>query len=155
MRAAPAFQVSLRRFAIWRAAVLTLYLLGAASSVGWLASREWPVGWGVIGASLVASVLLAAATLALWRTAPADLRWDGVCWHLARPGGEALPGMLTIAIDLGPWMLLRFEPANAAGRTSTVWLPAQRRGIEPQWHALRCAVHSPQPAPVDDSGSNA
>jgi hypothetical protein len=38
MRAAPAFQVTLRRFAFWRAAVLTLYLLGVATLLAWLAT---------------------------------------------------------------------------------------------------------------------
>jgi hypothetical protein len=40
-------------------------------------------------------------------------------------------------------MLLRFTPDAPARMT---WLPVQRRGLEAQWHALRCAVYSPRPA---------
>jgi hypothetical protein len=53
-----------------------------------------------------------------------------------------MPGNVAVVIDLGPWMLLRFT-ADAPPRTT--WLPVQRRGLEAQWHALRCAVYSPRP----------
>jgi hypothetical protein len=155
MRAAPAFQVSLRRFAIWRAAVLTLYVLGAAATLAWLVTRERPVAWGLVAMALLALAALAVAARALWRIAPADLRWDGLVWHLARPNRDALQGTLSVAIDLGSWMLLRFAPSSGTGAraTAAIWLPVQRRGIEAQWHALRCAVHSPHPVARDDSAT--
>jgi hypothetical protein len=36
-------------------------------------------------------------------------------------------------------------------RRRATWLPVQRRGIERQWHALRCSVHSPHAAPGHDT----
>ena len=144
MRSAPAFQISLRRFAIWRAAVLVLFLLGISVVAAWLAGRDGPLGWALIAAAASALAVSTVLARALWQTPPADLRWDGLCWHLARAGNEAASGGVTVAIDLGPWMLLRFTPMPGAGAHPIVWLPVQRLGSEAHWHALRCAVHSPQ-----------
>jgi hypothetical protein len=56
-----------------------------------------------------------------------------------------------VAIDLGGWLLLRFyaEPVRRAagdamrrGRTPA-WIAVQRRGLEADWHAIRCTVYSP------------
>ena len=87
---------------------------------------------------VAAALLLLACAVSLWRVPAQSLRWDGQVWQLDDVSGE-----LTAAIDLGPWMLLKFAP-EMPGRTS--WLPVQRRGLETQWHALRCAVYSPRPA---------
>jgi hypothetical protein len=155
MRAAPAFQVSLRRFAVWRTAVFGLFVFGAAILMRWWFARDAPHGGGLPAAAIAALVALSAAAHTLWRTAPADLRWDGVCWHLMRPGNEGLEGSISVAIDLGAWMLLRFAPASTTGPTQVIWLPAQRRGIEADWHALRCAVHSPHPSGRRSGGPGA
>jgi len=138
MRASPACQVSLRRFGVWRAAVLGLGLLGVASVTAWLASREEALSAQLASAIGLAALMMAALVASLLRTPAADLRWDGQVWQLG-----AMPGDLTVVLDLGPWMLLRFT-AGAPARTT--WLPVQRRGLEGQWHALRCAVYSPRPA---------
>jgi len=148
MRASPSFQVALRRFGIWRGVVLALAVLGCAAMFAWLLGRD---PWVPLEAASVALAALATAGLAvsLSRVEAADLRWDGRCWHLSRPAaphGEPVPGELRVAMDLGPWMLLRFMASAPASRARVVWLPAQRRGLESQWHALRCAVHAPQPA---------
>ena len=137
MRASPACQVSLQRFGAWRVAVCSLALAGAAAMTGWLIGRESPVaiGW-MMPAAAVALAILALA-VSLWRVPAQSLRWDGQAWQL-----DAAPGELSVAIDLGPWMLLRFTP-GASSRTR--WLPVQRRGLEAQWHALRCAVYAPRP----------
>lgn len=151
MRAAPACQFSLKRFGMWRAAVLLLAVLGAAAIAAWTIGRESPLASAApIGAALA---LMALATLAasLIRMPPVDLRWDGRIWHLGPASGEPTPGELRVAIDLGSWMLLRFTPVVPDARPKVVWVPAQRRGLEPQWHALRCAVYSPRPAPAEDA----
>jgi hypothetical protein len=109
----------------------------------------------VLVCGLVATIAAVAWLMrGLTRLAPLGLRWDGQCWHLAASGPaaqEAVPGDLTVAIDLGVWMLLRFEPAASARRAAPSWIPVQRRGIESQWHALRCAVHSPRAAAQADA----
>ena len=138
MRASPACQVSLRRFGVWLAAVFALTAEGAAAMAAWLASRQTPISIELMmfaGLTLLVSFALAVS---LWRVPAQSLRWDGKVWHL-----DTAPGELKVAVDLGPWMLLLFTP-QAPGRAS--WLPVQRRGLEVQWHALRCAIHSPRVA---------
>jgi hypothetical protein len=154
MRASPAFEVSLHRFGVWRGAVLLLGTLGVAALVAWALTREGSIDSAVmIGCALAAGVLL-WLTLSLVRVPAVGLRWDGLLWHVGPPGASAdksLPGDVTVVIDLGPWMLLRFKPTAPEARPRVTWLPVQRRGIETQWHALRCSVYSPHPAPIADT----
>ena len=153
MRAAPAFQVSLHRFGVWRSAVLTLAALAMATMVAWLLTQERPieiVAWVSATASVVAIGGLAASAL---RVPPVDLGWDGQTWSVRRGPGEPAPGDLHVAIDLGRWMLLRFSPAGPAA--PAIWLPVQRLGLESQWHALRCSIYSPHPTPGADATGEA
>jgi hypothetical protein len=102
-------------------------------------------------------IALVVAAAGLMRQPAADLRWDTRCWHLRRPSpgsGAATPGNLTIALDLGIWMLLRFNPDPAFRPRRTTWLPVQRHGVEADWHALRCAVYCARPALGIDAGPN-
>jgi hypothetical protein len=95
-------------------------------------------------------MIVVVVTASLVAVKPVSLRWDGRDWHLGAPnlaGHEPVAGVLRMSVDLGAWMLLRFEPASAGAVVRPVWLPAQRRGLETQWHALRCAIHSPRAAP--------
>jgi hypothetical protein len=72
------------------------------------------------------------------------LRWDGGCWWF-QPAGHAdeRAGRLRAAIDLGFWMLLRFDADNATGPPDVgrVWL-AFDRAAAPRAAALRAAVYS-------------
>ena len=150
MRAAPALQVSLRRFGLWQGGVLVLAGLAIATLTAWLVTHERPVEtfvWAATGLWMIAVVALAASAL---RVPAADLRWDGRAWYLGSGAGDPLAGDLSVAIDLGRWMLLRFTPAVPPD-ASVRWLPVQRLGIESQWHALRCSVYAPRPMPGDDS----
>ena len=148
MRAAPAFHVSLHRFGVWRAAVIALAVVVAAALTAWLMTGEAPVGMASGPGAAAVLTALVALTLSLLRTPPCDLRWDGSAWTLGRTGCEPSPGALLVAVDLGGWMLLRFIPAAPA---RAIWLPVQRLGLEAQWHALRCSVYSPRPAPAADA----
>lgn len=148
MRAAPAIQVSLNHFGAWRAAMLVLTLFGVLALGGWLAGRD-----GLSAAHRGISMVVAAGVL-LWlcmslaRLPAVQLAWDGQRWTLkptAPARAEPIAGEITVGIDLGPWMLLRFRPATSSRWARPSWLPVQRRGLEPQWHALRCAVYSPRP----------
>lgn len=142
MRASPACQVVLKRFGVWRAAVTGLALLSVACIVSWLATRGSPITPGLVGSVIAATVGTIFLLRSLLRMPQRQLRWDGQVWHLA-----TVPGELAVVVDLGAWMLLRFAPADSTRATRAVWLPVQRRGLEAQWHALRCAVYSPRPAP--------
>jgi hypothetical protein len=136
---------------MWRGAVWVLATFGVAAMAAWLILRESQFTSPTSIAAALGVVLLVALGASLARTPTVDLRWDGRMWHLGPASGEPVSGDLSVAIDLGPWMLLRFSPAAPEARARTTWLPAQRRGLEYQWHALRCAVYSPRPAPAEDA----
>jgi hypothetical protein len=126
--------------------LIQLALVAAAASVAaWWAAAQWhaPDGWSALG-SLVAG--LAAVALARRHVVePAHrLGWDGSGWSLAKPGSEVLAGQVALMIDLGGWMLLRFRP-EGAGRRGSTWLPMSERSAAGTWHALRVALHGPQP----------
>jgi hypothetical protein len=151
MRASPAFEVSLHRFGVWRGAVLLLGLLGVATLAAWALTREGSIDNAVTIACALAAGVLLWLTLSLARVPAVGLRWDGLQWHVGPPeagADKSVPGDMAVVIDLGPWMLLRFKPAAPDVRPRVTWLPVQRRGIETQWHALRCSVYSPNPAPA-------
>ncbi len=157
MRASPAFQVVLDRFGVWRLAVLAAALAGVIVTLAWLASSQPLVSVASRWLAAVASLVLLLFGARAARVAPVSLRWDGQLWHLGPPesaGQEPDSGALHVALDFGPWMLLRFEPAESTWRTGSTWLPAQRRGLESRWHALRCAVYSPRPQPDTDAAAD-
>jgi hypothetical protein len=126
-----------------------LVLLAAAALAAWAAlsrSLDPPKAWLAAGA--VCLVVLAGTLLRAPR--PQRLRWDGEAWRLGPSGsagqdGEAVD--VAVTVDLGVWMLLRVRSLQAPRWRPDAWLPAQRRGHEAHWHALRCAVYSPRPSP--------
>jgi hypothetical protein len=157
MRASPAFQVVLDRFGVWQVAVLASALAGGVVMLAWLASSLPSVSVASRCAAAVAALALLVLGARAARVAPVSLRWDGQHWHLGPPesaGHEPASGALHVALDFGPWMLLRFAPAESTWRTRATWLPAQRRGLESRWHALRCAVYSPRPQPGADAAAD-
>lgn len=157
MRASPAFQVVLDRFGVWRMAVLVPALAGGVVMGAWLVSSPPSVSIASRGSAAVAALVLLLVGARAASVAPVSLRWDGQLWHLGPPasaGHEPASGALHVALDFGPWMLLRFEPAESTWRTRATWLPAQRRGLESRWHALRCAVYSPRPQPGADAAAD-
>ena len=94
---------------------------------------------------LLAAAIVAASAAALSTTVPFDLRlrWTGSTWALSRgdaPVSEPVAGLLTVAVDLGSWMLLRF--VDQSPRKRTTWIPVWRGSVGGDWHALRCAVHA-------------
>ena len=153
MRAAPAIQVSLNRFGAWRVAMLVLALLAGLAAVGWLAGQEALVGTRKGFAMFAAAALLLWLGVSLARVHAMELRWDGQCWAL-RPmlpaGTDPVVGEISVAVDVGPWMLLRFRPWKRSRWAQATWLPVQRWGMKPRWHALRCAVYSPRPLAAAD-----
>ena len=144
MRGAPPVEVRVRRQGSWQAFVVVLVASTAGTIGVWLATSE---------AGIALKVALALATVAvglgaLSTAAPLDitLRWTGATWVLRRqPASDEHVGTVTVALDLGNWMLLRFigEPPRARA----IWLPVQRGALDGDWHALRCAVHAPPALP--------
>lgn len=152
MRAAPAVAVDVKPSAHWRAALLVLAGTSCASTAVWASQRGGPAAALVFG--VVAALALAVLRPA-WRMPVHRLRWDGQGWWLAAVPATEAPGELHVALDLGAWLLLRFRPApQAAGARRGRWLPLQRRGLEADWHALRCALYSPRPAAPSPAGTD-
>jgi len=94
----------------------------------------------------LALVLAAAVVAVFWRAwpglsgAPRTLRWDGQDWVLAQAGAPDRRGGATLMLDLGRWMLVRFHPAEAAGRHAAAWLPLTATADAARWAALRGAL---------------
>lgn len=151
MRAAPAVTVTLGCSRLAAAALAVLAAASIAASTVWAFQRD--DAWGVV---LVLLVGLHAIWLArsVARRPPLRLRWDGERWWLgAAAGGEPWPGEVSVALDLGDWLLLRFRP-EATARSRARWLPAERAAMPADWHGLRCAVYSPRPAGLADAASS-
>ena len=154
MRASPPVHVQLRCFGAWRAAVLALTVSGLTVMGAWLLQREQLLSAWVVVGIVCGAPLLAWLGVSLAKVSAVDLCWDGLGWSLRSwltANADPVVGEVSVAIDLGAWMLLRFRPLNASRWRRPTWLPVQRRGIEPRWHALRCAVHAPRPQPVVDA----
>lgn len=133
MRAAPVVSVAIGLSPAWRAAQALLWALAAATLGAWLLARGGqPPGWA-------GGLVLPAGWLA-WRFSAgtaATLSWDGQQWQL-----NATPVQLTVAMDLGPWLLLSLQ---AGRRRRRHWLPATAAQAGPHWHALRAALYSRAP----------
>jgi hypothetical protein len=145
MHAPPPYQITLSQFGFWRMGCAVLVIVSSLATVAW-ASVSFRVHLGWLG---LTSAAWAVASMALLlhavRLAPVSLRWDGQAWYcgaLATVGQEPQGGRLSVALDLGGWMLLRFV---AEGARRPVWLPAQRRGHELAWPALRATVYCARP----------
>ena len=162
MRASPAFQCVLNRFGVWRAAVAVVASAGVVVLLVWLATRTEPTPPLGLAAWIGAVLGVPALAASLMRVPAVVLRWDGQQWWLARLARspraaaaaqiDAVAGEIDVALDFGAWMLLCFRPDPATGsRRSPHWLPVQQRGLEAHWHALRCAVYSPRPAPARET----
>jgi len=143
MRESPAFEVRLLRFGVWRCLLAAGAAAAVAATLAWAvatapSSAEGGIAVVVsIAASLTAAAFALALSLARVRSGTLSFR-DGE-WSFAADGGPSRSGALTVAIDWGAFLLLRLEPRPGA----RIWLPVQRRGLEREWHALRCAVYSP------------
>ena len=152
MHAAPALQVDVLRFGVWRAAIGGLITTCLAVVCLWWARAHHEPAWLHLALTAAALLAVAGASTRL-RSRPFRLRWDGERWHVGPANArdaEPWVGAVGVAIDFGGWMLLRFAPvsapehAPASGlrRCPYRWLPVQRRGLEAQWHALRGALYS-------------
>jgi len=134
-----------------------LGLLVVSSSAAWLSSSWVELSF------LKAGLLTGAATAALLSLASCArrhaflLRWDSMHWYCSDPRDEAAesgPWHAQVMLDWGSFMLLRLDSPEAPDRWRVRWLPVQQRGLQPEWHALRCALHSRQsnPAAIGSTG---
>jgi hypothetical protein len=149
MRGAPACEIAVGRSRGWSVAVVLVAVAGTGAMAAWLwTSPLGEGGWARVGvaAGVLAIIALAASLL---RSAQLVLRWDGTRWSVSSPVASAIApasGDLLVALDLGSFLLLRFLPEGKSGPAAVRWIPVERRGLEREWHAFRCAVYSPRPA---------
>lgn len=202
MRAAPAIEVIVSRFEVWRRVLIALGMMVGISPLWWVLSRtgdasllEWTVAAtaGLAGMVCVVSVRAENRVFAL--------RWNGQRWGVAvgpltgkahrslvtdcsatpsighmvgRVDADSFEeGEISIVIDFGTWMFLRFDPPaippnlEAAPaptdvnlltfrpygrcRSRRLWLPLQRAGLEPQWPGLRRALYARAVNPLEAS----
>jgi len=143
MRTAPAVQVVVAGQGVWRWVQAGLFAVTAMLLAVWLLRLAGWAGMSVAGVS--ATVGWLAGALVWWRlSGPLQgLRWDGTEWQLDIASGAALAGQAAVMIDLGGWMLLRFQAV--AGRP-VFWLPVSRRRSPHEWHGLRAALFAARSA---------
>ncbi len=143
MSAAPAVQLSVERFFAWRCGLVCLLALSAAAlAAWWLSGAPQRLDGNLSGGLTTLSVCAWAAAVTRLKTNAFQLQWDGQQWHvglLVPPTADRWAGQVQVSLDFGNWMLLKFTPERK-GRCPWRWLPLQRQGLEPTWHALRCAV---------------
>jgi len=147
MRAAPAFELHVVPSRTERVALALLGGLSAAATASWLWSHvDAAAGLAGHGASVRLGVAFGAALLGGWlgwAAAPRSsttLCWRQGCWALRRADAEFAEGQLQARLDLGGWLLLRFQSAGD-GRPS--WFGVSRRQAGPAWHPLRATLFAP------------
>lgn len=153
MRASPAFQIGLHHSVMWRCAVVALAVMAWACTLAWCASgtlSRGPATWLLANS---AALLLVCGAMQSTRREALSLHWDTMTWRLGSittAGEEPTAGQITVVMDFGFWMLLRFVQTDPALRHLGVrpqrCLAIQQFGLGPKWHALRCAVYSSRPA---------
>jgi hypothetical protein len=150
MRKSSSCVVTLRDFAVWRAAVAAVALSAVAAVAAWaaatLAAQPAPSSGGVAGTAIVLALGIAFLAVSLAGVEPGVLSCHEGRWGFAPERSREprpVPGELAVAIDLGSFLLLTLACSGTGTRRSRRWLPVQRRGRGHEWHALRCAVYSP------------
>jgi hypothetical protein len=151
MHTAPAVSVQVDPEPRWRLALAVLSVLSALIVVLWWIYKalNTPSPW-TLGLVLTVWVLTGWAAWQSWRLRTPDcisIQWSGAQWTVIDCSCRASTGEVVVVMDLGGWMLLRFEPDRHALTTlrKPVWIPLSEQRLPQHWHALRCAVHGARP----------
>jgi len=142
MRAAPPVTVALHPCRRWLMAAGALAGASAAAAAATVAAH---LEASSEAQAIAVALALPVGVALLARLAPRSsgrLRWDGAQWWYAPDAGaDEQSGELSVMIDLGGWMLLRFH-SRSSGRRSHAWLPVASAGLGVAWHGLRAAIYS-------------
>ena len=142
MRESVFFELRLRRFGVWQGAVWLVAGAAIAAVAAWaLTMFDSEQSGRALVIAVAAGLSLATIALAVSLVLVEGgllTRSEGV-WTFLSDTGARRTGTLEVSMDLGAFMLLRLVERQR----TIAWLPVQRRGVETQWHALRCAVYSP------------
>lgn len=110
--------------------------LAAAVAAQWLAARfEWSSAWqiGCMGLAVAAVATVLGCFRCPASSPPRELAWTGDCWTL-----DGRPGAVALRMDLGPWLLLRYQ--GQAGARDIVWLPVNLSASRRTAAMLRAAL---------------
>jgi len=135
MRVAPPVQALSCSAGPWWRFQQAVVALSTAVAAGWAGAWLGAEGLTLAGVSLALGLLASWWLGRRWLAPARRLAWDGVAWQL-QPAG--LSGQVTLTIDLGDWMLVRFSPGAR-------WVPLSRREAATDWQALRVALHAAAP----------
>jgi hypothetical protein len=141
--AAPPVAFELMPSREWMAVVVSLGGLGLAAVVGSACAHLQAPPWFALLSSIFAAFVGGALLAWLVPQSRGRLHWDGGQWWYA-PNTNAnseLNGDLSVMIDLGDWMLLRFDPASSWRGRGRVWLPVNSRALGAAAHGLRLAAY--------------
>jgi hypothetical protein len=123
----------------------------------WIGSRLQAGALPVALCSLALGLAVAALAARHLRQPQRQLIWDGAAWAVESAQGGRQAGQVTLMLDLGRWMLVRFAPAELAatlGRAPPwlqLWLPLSSRDAGASWSGLRAALYA-LPAQGDTPG---
>ncbi|MEO8279999.1 MAG: hypothetical protein ABI564_09930 [Ideonella sp.] len=153
MRTLPAVELDIPVQPAWTRLVDALGLLASAAIVFWWLGAGSAPAEPMRSAWLAIGMLVVLLALHARRSRACRLRWDGQQWFwatAARADGQRLvAGRVGVMLDLQWAMLLRFEPAVRDAGAGSGWIAVSRRGLAADWHELRCALFSRQPAGAD------
>ena len=142
MRESVFFELRLRRFGVWQGAVWLVAGAAIAAVAAWaltMFDSEQSGRTLVIAVAAGLSLATIALAISLVLVEGGLLTGSEGVWTFLSDTGARRTGTLEVSMDLGAFMLLRLVERQR----TIAWLPVQRRGVETQWHALRCAVYSP------------
>jgi hypothetical protein len=142
MRESVFFELRLRRFGVWQGAVWLVAGAAIAAVAAWALTMFDSEQSGralVIAVAAGLSLATIALAISLVLVEGGLLTGSEGVWTFLSDTGARRTGTLEVSMDLGAFMLLRLVERQR----TIAWLPVQRRGVETQWHALRCAVYSP------------
>ena len=145
MHAAPPVRIILAADKTWRRVGAGCAVVAAANTAAWLAQHAGQPAAITAAAALVAAVAAVVWLLAWARDrdmAAGVLTWDGAQWQWTKDGGDAAAGAVRVMLDLGLWLLLRFQPTSTGHAR---WLAATRAMAGPLWPAWRAALYARAP----------
>ena len=147
MRAAPPVRVQSDGVGLWRGVQWALYAMAACVVAYWAAAHLLGPDARLAAASVLAGLLWSVLVGRRPPEPPRHLAWDGQVWSLSRQAPEPLAGRVAVMLDLGNWMLLRFDsqqPARPRWR-SQIWLPLKQSDAGAAWPAVRAALFAAHP----------
>jgi len=145
MRAPPPVRVLSDGAGLWRGIQWSLRAAAAGVVSYWAATQLLGPDARMAAACVLVGLLWAFVEARRPPEPARHLAWDGQVWTLSRPAAEPVAGRVAVMLDLGSWMLLRFDrqPPARPGWRGRVWLPLKQSDAGVAWPAVRAALFAP------------